>query len=100
MYIPDLEGEFEAGNFPHVQDPELLYVDDTLLIPNNANSSNKLIQNIEVVADEYDKKLNMDKHFDISLNCKPSSTFRSGQKMAAADQVTYLGGHKFEKRMP
>ena len=61
---------------------------------------NKLVHAIEKISAEYNIKLNMGKCFHISMNCSPTINFRNGQPMAAATQVTYLGGTITSKGCP
>ena len=103
VLIADVHEELGDTNIEppdNISESELLYADDTLLMTKDQDSMKNLVHAIEKISAEYNMKLNMDKCFHISMNCAPTIHFRNGQPMAAATQVTYLGGTITNKGCP
>ena len=53
---------------PNIDESELLYADDTLLMSKSQKAMTNIVQKIEKFSAEYNMQLNIDKCFHISMN--------------------------------
>ena len=71
---------------------EILYADDTLLVPKNDKDATLLLNEIEKESEYYNMKLNEDKCEYIAMNGTANIKFQNGTLMNSTDKATYLRG--------
>ena len=76
---------------PGVNWDELYYADDTVIMGQSTINLNRLIAEIEGVAEEYGLNLNRKKCVALVANGQADLKFRDGSKIPQAAETTYLG---------
>ena len=77
---------------PLMNNWELIYADDTMIIGKRAREINLILAAIEKASGKYNLRLNYDKCEYIGMNGKAHIHFSNGKPMKEVSQAKYLGG--------